>query len=96
MVAGSIRFWFNAWHDIAQLGGGSDQGILNPASKSPQWEITLGDKAEPSIGWMKLTGVDAVVVMDKTSQEEYKDYQFPEKFKGKLPDLFDDHKGNVI
>ena len=96
MVAGSIRFWFNAWNDIAQLGGGSDQGILNPASKTPQWEIVLGDKAEPSINWMKLLGVDSIVVMDKTSQEEYKDYQFPEKFKGKLPVLFDDKKGNVI
>ncbi len=96
MAAGSIRFWLNAWHDIPQLGGGSDQGILNPASKTPQWEIALGDKAEPSINWMKLTGVDAVVVMDKTSQEEYHDYVFPEKFKGKLPVLYDDHKGNVI
>ncbi len=96
MAAGSIRFWFNAWNDIAQLGGGSDQGILNPASKTPQWEIALGDKAEPSIKWMQLMGVDSVVVMDKTSQEEYKDYQFPEKFKGKLPVLFDDHMGNVI
>ena len=96
MAGGSIRLWFNAWHDIAQLGGGSDQGILNAASKAPQWEILLGDRAEPSIDWMKLTGVDAVVVMDKTSQEEYHDYLFPEKFKGKLPVLFDDKKGNVI
>jgi len=96
MAAGSIRFWFNAWNDIAQLGGGSDQGILNPASKTPQWEIALGDKAEPSIKWMQLMGVDSVVVMDKTSQEEYKDYVFPEKFKGKLPVLFDDNKGNVV
>jgi hypothetical protein len=96
MAAGSIRIWLDAWNDIAQLGGGSDQGILNSASKTSQWEIVLGDKAEPSIAWMKLTGVDAVVVMDKTSQEEYHDYLFPEKFKGKLPVLFDDHKGNVI
>ena len=23
---GSVRFWFDAWHDLAQVGGGSEQG----------------------------------------------------------------------
>ena len=25
MATGSVRFWFDAWHDLAQVGGGSDE-----------------------------------------------------------------------
>jgi len=31
--SGSVRFWFDAWHDLAQLGGGSEQGLLNTATQ---------------------------------------------------------------
>jgi hypothetical protein len=26
---GSVRFWYDTWHDLAQVGGGSEQGLLN-------------------------------------------------------------------
>jgi hypothetical protein len=45
---------------------------------------------------MQCLGVDAVVVHDKTSQEVYHDFQFPKKFAGVLPVLYDDGQGNVI
>lgn len=28
-VAGSVRFWWDTWHDLAQVGGGSEQGLEN-------------------------------------------------------------------
>jgi hypothetical protein len=54
---GSVRFWYDAWHDLAQLGGGSEQGLLNKQSWKPaQWEANLGSKPEPTILWMQCHG----------------------------------------
>lgn len=96
LVTGSVRFWYNTWHDVAQIGGGSEQGLRNPAVIPAFWQVMLGDAAEPSVQWMQCLGVDAVVVHEKNSQEVYHDFQFPKKFAGVLPVLFDDQQGNVI
>jgi hypothetical protein len=96
MPTGSVRFWFDAWHDLPQMAGGSDQGILNGATEQSQWEINLGPKGLPSILWMQCLGVDATYVSDKTSQEMYRDTEHPEKYDGMLPVIFDDHEGNRI
>jgi len=40
--------------------------------------------------------VEAIYVADKQSQEIFKDFQYPHKFDGVLPVLFDDKQGNVI
>lgn len=93
---GSLRFWFNAWHDLAQLGGGSEQGVLNAMAIPPQWEIAQGETAEPSVLWMQCLGVDAVGVHDKTSEEIYHDIVHRKKFRGVLPVLYDDGAGNVL
>ncbi len=75
MPSGSVRFWFDAWHDLAQMGGGSDQGLLNGQVEPAQWEINLGPEPQPAILWMQCLGVDAVYVSDKSSQEIFKDFQ---------------------
>jgi hypothetical protein len=94
--AGSVRFWFDAWHDLAQLGGGSEQGILNPATEQSQWEINLAAKPQASLLWMQSLGVDAVYVSDKNSQEMFKDTEHPDKYDGVLPVIYDDHVGDRI
>ncbi|MEJ7604733.1 MAG: hypothetical protein WKF37_00300 [Bryobacteraceae bacterium] len=96
MTAGSVRFWYNTWNDLPQLGGGSEQGLLNPGVMPPQWEILLGPDVELSVLWMKLLGIDALLVNEKHSKEHYHDYQFPQKFRGRLPALHDDQAGNLI
>jgi hypothetical protein len=93
---GSVRFWYDAWHNLAQLGGGSEQGLLNGLVEAAQWEINLGPRPEPSILWLQCFGVDAIYISDSRSQEIYKDVQFPRKFEGKLPLAYDDHEGNSI
>jgi hypothetical protein len=95
-ATGSVRFWFNAWHDLAQVGGGSEQGLMNDFVENAQWEVNLGPNAEPSVLWFECLGVDAVYVSDKRSQEIFKDFQFPQKLAGVLPVAFDDNAGNVI
>lgn len=95
-TTGSVRFWYNAWHDLPQVGGGSEQGLLNGNVVAAQWQIALGDNAELSILWLQCLGADAIIVHDKISEELYHDYEFPRKFEGKLPVLWDDHKGSRI
>ena len=94
--SGSVRFWFDAWHDLAQLGGGSEQGLLNKQVEPAQWESNLGRNGEPTVLWMQCMGVDAIFVSDKRSQEFFKDFEHPEKIAGVLPVLFDDGQGNTI
>lgn len=96
LASGSVRFWYDAWRDLPQLGGGSDQGVLNGKVEQAQWEINLGEKGAPSILWMQDLGVDTVFVSDEKSQEVYKDFMHPRKFEGALPVIFDDHAGNRI
>jgi hypothetical protein len=94
--SGSVRFWYDAWHDLAQLGGGSDQGLLNGELAPAQWETNLGAKPEPAILWMQCMGVDAIYVSDQRSQEVYKDFEHPQKFAGVLAVLYDDRQGNTL
>jgi hypothetical protein len=96
MAAGSIRFWYNVWNDLPQLGGGSEQGLTNPLVMNSQWEILLGPDYELALLWMQVFGVDAVLVNEKHSKEWYHDHQYPQKFAGKLRVLNDDKAGNVI
>ena len=93
---GSVRFWYDVWHDLAQVGGGSEQGLLNGQVEPAQWETNLGPNAEPTILWMQAMGADAIYVADQRSQEVFKDFQYPKKFDGVLPVLFDDQQGNKL
>ncbi|HYP15311.1 MAG TPA: hypothetical protein VEQ63_15390, partial [Bryobacteraceae bacterium] len=61
-----------------------------------QWEILLGRDFGVTLEWLRLLGVDAVLVNEKHSKELFHDYHTPEKFAGKLPVLYDDHAGNLI
>jgi hypothetical protein len=93
---GSVRFWFDTWHDLAQVGGGSEQGLLNSQVEPAQWETNVGHDPKPAILWMQCMGVEAIYVADKQSQEVFKDFQNPHKFDGLLTVLFDDKQGNVL
>jgi hypothetical protein len=95
-VSGSVRFWWDAWHDLAQVGGGSEQGLLNRKVVPAGWEIMLGPNPELAVRWLTALGADAVIVSDKHSQEIYHDFTSPNKFSGVLPVLYDDRQGNVI
>jgi len=94
--SGSVRFWYDTWHDLAQVGGGSEQGLLNGAVEPAQWETCLGPDARPAVLWMQSMGADVIYVSDKRSQEVFKDFQYPQKFVGVLPVIFDDGEGNIM
>jgi len=93
--AGTVRFWFDAWHDLAELGGGSDQGQLNPIVQDAQWQIKEGSDPAVALLLLRALGVDAIYFAGPTSEERYKDLKHPERFAA-VPVLFDDGQGNVL
>jgi len=95
-VSGSVRFWWDTWHDLAQVGGGADQGLLNGKLAAAGWEIHMGPNPELAVRWLTALGADAVIVSSRQSQNPYRDFAFPDKFSGVLPVLYDDSQGNVI
>lgn len=95
-TTGTVRFWYNTWHDLAQLGGGSEQGLLNPVSMPATWHLGLNPNGEEGMIWLQCTGVDAAIVHDQTSEEHYHDIQHPKKWNGIMPLVWEDGKGNFI
>jgi hypothetical protein len=96
LATGSVRFWYNAWYDLPQLGGGSEQGLLNVNTQWAQANAVANDDAAVSIAWLQAMGTGAVYVDDKNSTEIYHDWSKSEKFEGKLEKLYDDRTGNRI
>ncbi|HUQ95513.1 MAG TPA: hypothetical protein VM120_27800 [Bryobacteraceae bacterium] len=95
-TTGTVRFWFNTWHDLAQLGGGSEQGLLNPVVQPATWHLGLSEDGEHALYWMRCTGVDVAVVHLKNSKEHYHDVVHPEKFAATMKAVYDDGQGNLI
>ncbi len=96
LVAGSVRFWFNAWFDLSEVGGGSDQGTLNPMSTWAYYQVIGSDTQEATIAWLQATGADAVVVNYPNSREYYHDFnQNVKKFDG-IATLYDNGRGDKI
>ena len=94
VATGSVRFWYDAWHDLPQIGGGSDQGVSNQLANMAYTQVT-NDSLEVALQWMQSLGVDALIVHDKKSREVYHDYVNPQQYVG-LPVLYDNHQGDVI
>lgn len=95
-VTGTVRFWWNVWSNNAQIGGGSEQGITNIKIMEMFWRLVLGEDARTDILWLQSFGVDNLVVNDKTSALPLCDFEHPHKYKGALPVLWEDGKGNWI
>lgn len=93
-VSGTIRFWYNVWHDGTQADGGSDQGILNPLLPAAKWAITHTDDPERLLAWLQALGVDIVVVPGPASEEAFKEYGNPKLYDANFPLLRDDGEGN--
>jgi hypothetical protein len=95
--SGTVRFWFDAWHDLAELGGGSEQGLLNPLVQPAQAEINAGTDPQFAILWMQALGVDVMYTAGEKSEEPYKDVQNQGRFAGAAtPLLYDDGLGNAL
>jgi hypothetical protein len=95
-VTGTLRFWWNAWHNGQQIGGGSEQGVHNMLITPFFWRSVTSAEPALDIAWMQAFGVDQVMVNDKTSVLPIVDFEHPLKYNGALPVIWEDGKGNWI
>jgi hypothetical protein len=93
---GSIRFWYDAWRNEAQVSGGSDQGLLNGTIALAYWQITKDEVTGRDVAWLQAMGADAVVVEEQSSEVRSPDFTAPRKFAGVLPVLYDAGRGTVV
>jgi hypothetical protein len=95
-ATGSLRFWYDVWHDGAQVGGGSDQGMLNGTLPLVQWLVIHDPAPERPVRWLQAMGADAVAVPEPPSSVMFFEYAEPRKFAGVLAPIYDDGGGNTI
>jgi hypothetical protein len=97
LATGSIRFWYNAWFDLPQLDGGSQQGVLNLNVVTSQPRMMWGYDMDLNRLWLKALAVDVAIIPQKESKELYHD-QAPEilpLWRKEFPVLRDDGEGNI-
>jgi hypothetical protein len=95
-VTGSLRLWYNVWHDGEQVGGGSEQGLLNGTLALAQWQVTRDIEPGRDIQWLQAVGADVVVVHQRESDEIFQEFAAPGKFAGRLQVLYDNGRGDII
>jgi len=95
LANGSVRFWYNAWNDLPQVGGGSEQGTLNIYSTHAYYGAAVNVPVEQSVAWLQAVGAGAITVHDQTSEEIYHDIENPARF-AKLKAFYEDGKGNFV
>jgi hypothetical protein len=94
-TSGTVRFWFDTWHDLAEMGGGSEQGLLNPVVYESSWEVVMGSDPELVRLWLQAAGVDVMYTSGPNSDEQYKDIQNHERF-AQWPLLWEDAQGDQL
>jgi hypothetical protein len=94
-TAGSTCYWYTTWRDVAEVAGGSAQGMQSMWPALIDWQLTRGNDAERDIAWMVAMGADAILTHEANSREIYHIIQQPRKFRGKLPVIYD-REGDVI
>jgi hypothetical protein len=60
------------------------------------WTTVLGNESKAALLWLQATGNDLIVMNDAQSALPIQDFEFPHRFDGTLPVVYDDGKGNWI
>lgn len=87
-ATGSISFWLDVFSDVAQLRGGADHAGTNPWWANLTYQINKGSNGSLAILWLKAFNVRYVVVDYPNATTPYKDYLYPRKFEGLLPERY--------
>jgi hypothetical protein len=95
-ATGSMRFWYNAWFDGAQMSGGSDQGLMNLAAVEGYYAITGSQEISGVLAWAQALGVDALIVSEDPSQEKYRDFSNAKLLKRHLKVLYESGEGDYV
>lgn len=95
MAGGSTRLWLGLLGDVQQLSAGGEIGSINPVAAAADYQICTGDSPEWAVLWLQALGTGAVMVNDGNSEDVYREFAKPEKFRH-LPVLFKNNNGDTI
>jgi hypothetical protein len=95
-TAGSLGFWSGAWRNVPQVGGVSDQGMENQLIAVANWQITVGHRPSRDVYWLQALGASAIVVHGRSSQEPFHAIRDTDKFRDRLPILYDSGQGDIV
>jgi hypothetical protein len=89
-LRGTFAFWLNVFTSTPQMGGFFDQSISNPEDRIGSYVVSAGygsdrESADYALLWLQSWAADAIVVGGPNSANAYKDFGFPNRFRGVLP-----------
>jgi hypothetical protein len=87
---GTFAFWFNAFTETPQVSGFFDQSISNHEDRIASYIISAGfhsdrESGDYSLLWLKAFAAGGVQIGGPATADFYKDFHFPDRFKGILP-----------
>jgi len=87
---GTVSFWMNAFTDTPQLTGCCEQSSPTREDFIVDYITAAGyhseaESADYTLLWMKAFAVEAFAAGGPASREHYHSFQFPYRFRGKLP-----------
>lgn len=93
-VPGTVSYWLNAFTNVAQFGGGWDQGLVNPHGAAVFYQLYSGEgtdqEGEVGAAWLRAFGVHAVMTGGPNSRETYKPFRNARKFDGIFKEVWRD------
>lgn len=93
-ASGTLRFRFNSWSEIPQVGGTFESGLRNRTPLVLGYQIRSGITNPPgrdardAILLLKALGVEYVVINGPKSRQYYRDFKNPGKFEGVLESVY--------
>jgi hypothetical protein len=87
---GTFGFWLNVFTETPQVSGFFDQSLSNFEDRIASYVISAGyrtdqESADYSLLWLKAWAGDAIQLGGPKTADFYKDFQFPDRFRGVLP-----------
>jgi len=87
-ASGGLRFRFNSWFDIPQVGGGFETGLRNRVPVDLAYKVRTGQDTQETLRDLKELGAEYVVVHGPKSREYYRDFLRPERIAAILPAVY--------
>lgn len=90
-ATGGLRFRLNSWTRLHQVGGTFESGLSERIAVDRYYQVRTGEASKPgeegadAIRQLATLGVEYVVMHDMESDEYYKDFKNPFKFKDLAP-----------
>ena len=94
-ISGSTVFWANSSYDLIQVRGGVDKAATHPLWDHAAYQLREGSSVELAEAWLKVLGVEYVLVHGPASTEAYKDFKFIDKW-DKVGERLWEENGDVI